>query len=233
MRLRFTFASRRALSSVGQSRRLIISWSQVQALQGAQFGEVNRLQNASACVSLPSVSTEAELRRAFSSAGSERSPHTREVTGSSPVLPTTLKKPRTRVRGFLLSLASSLLGRGEPKQTKRTSSAGLLKGCGSPPRASTERSEVVQLTPFSSSPKGGEEKSPAPKCRASRLETVRNQNPYVTVSWAFGSIRPKKMLLGMSPEISAISGCSAASSGSVVRVTVGPAVVKMPRSNPT
>ena len=103
MRLRFTFASRRALSSVGQSRRLIISWSQVQALQGAQFGEVNRLQNASACVSLPSGSTEAELRRAFSSAGSERSPHTREVTGSSPVLPTTLKKPRTQVRGFLLA----------------------------------------------------------------------------------------------------------------------------------
>ena len=134
MRLRFTFASRRALSSVGQSRRLIISWSQVQALQGAQFGEVNRLHNASACVSLPSVSTEAELRRAFSSAGSERSPHTREVTGSSPVLPTTPKKPRTYVRGFLLALVSSSLERREKK-------------------------------------------SPAPKCRALRLETARNQNP--------------------------------------------------------
>ena len=112
MPLRCTFASRRALSSVGQSRRLIISWSQVQALQGAQFEVANRLQNASACVSLPSVSTEAELRRAFSSAGSERSPHTREVTGSSPVLPTNQKKPRTQVRGFLLAHASSPLDAG-------------------------------------------------------------------------------------------------------------------------
>ena len=233
MRLRFTFASRRALSSVGQSRRLIISWSQVQALQGAQFGEVNRLQNASACVSLPSVSTEAELRRAFSSAGSERSPHTREVTGSSPVLPTTQRSPVRKCGVFCWLARQACLDAGSQNKTKRTSSAGLLKGCGSlsPCVHRAKRSSPVDS--FSSSPKGGEEKSPAPKCRAPRLETVRNQNPYVTVSWAFGSILPKKMLLGMSPEMSAISGCSAASSGSVVRVTVGPAVVKMPRSNPT
>ena len=113
MRLRFTFASRRALSSVGQSRRLIISWSQVQALQGAQFGEGNRLQNASACVSLPSVSTEAELRRAFSSAGSERSPHTREVTGSSPVLPTTQKEAPYASAGFFVG------SRVKPAQRRR------------------------------------------------------------------------------------------------------------------
>ena len=92
-----------------------------------------RWKNPSPCVSSRSVSTEMELRRAFSSAGSERSPHTREVTGSSPVLPTTQQKPRTQVRGFLLAFVSSLLGRGEPKQTKRISSAGLLKGCGSLP----------------------------------------------------------------------------------------------------
>ena len=138
MRLRFTFASRRALSSVGQSRRLIISWSQVQALQGAHFEESKRLQNARACVSSRSVSTEAELRRAFSSAGSERSPHTREVTGSSPVLPTTPKEPRTKVRGFLLALASSLLERGEPKQTMRTPVRRLRRGCEGLPHVSTE-----------------------------------------------------------------------------------------------
>ena len=40
--------------------------------------------------------------RAFSSAGSERSPHTREVTGSSPVLPTTQKKPRTEKCGVFV-----------------------------------------------------------------------------------------------------------------------------------
>ena len=55
-------SQRRALSSVGQSRRLIISWSQVQALQGAHFGGTKPLQNARACVSSRSVSTEAELR---------------------------------------------------------------------------------------------------------------------------------------------------------------------------
>ena len=80
----------------------------------------------------------------------------------------------------------------------------------------------------------GMKKAPHHWCRASvKLETARSQNPYVTVSWALGSIRPKKMLFVMSPVMSAMSGCSAASSGSVVRVTVGPAVVKMPRSNPT
>ena len=150
----------RALSSVGQSRRLIISWSQVQALQGAHFEGPKRLQNARACLSSRSVSTEAELRRAFSSAGSERSPHTREVTGSSPVLPTTQKKPRTQVRGFLLAHGSSSLERGEPKQTKRTSSARLLRGCGSLPRVSTERSELVHFAPASIPPNAGRKGKP-------------------------------------------------------------------------
>ena len=144
MRLRFTFASRRALSSVGQSRRLIISWSQVQALQGAQFGEVNRLQNASACVSLPSVSTEAELRRAFSSAGSERSPHTREVTGSSPVLPTTLKSPARKCGVFCWFTRQGRLNAGSQNKPSGPRPQGFLRVVEASPRVSTERSEVVQ-----------------------------------------------------------------------------------------
>ena len=82
-----------------------------------------------------------------------------EVTGSSPVLPTSPEKPRTPSAGFFVGVQrQACLVEWSPKETKRTPVRRLQRGCEGLPHVSTERSEVVQYCPQA-------QRSPAPQVR--------------------------------------------------------------------